>query len=478
MANRTFASLIGFALSLALLGLGANLMHLQVLMKKGNESLIQDHPYNPRVLLQDLLNEQLVFLRLVKESAGILDQCPEDTNAADALQGHSKTSHRENSDSRRRLERFGFTKALNNHLHIPKVSGDKQQIQQECTAAPSAACHVSKFTMLVTFHGESLRTLFLNLLSWVTYLEVSQILVLLPPSCNSSIHEDAKYGDRLLKWHADASHLVKLEFTSSSWILSAPIQEEAVVWMNGNIPNKANYRGLEAGLELWKRHADSVVASQGWKIKKNQSTSHTTTNAADAASLLPFCKHETTKSVIRSKDDIQIADLHYLIVHRNYLCFLSHPVLQSLHRFTSSATPSEERLAISMLLTQLSGQPPRLFPANVQSEGMPGKRKLLRQNRNYINKGTPATTSKTSSLMNIFAPRRLLQQGISSSVEFSQSIPESGMTEQVDEKVVTELVGFFGSLPRESVNWCSDCPEDVEVPMTSIPWMTEKCKAQ
>ena len=478
MANRTFASLIGFALSLALLGLGANLMHLQELMKKGNEPLMPDHPYNPRVLLQDLQNEQMVFLRLVKESATVLDQCPDNTSASDALQGKSKTSDGANSGNRPRLGRFGFTKALNNHLHLPTVSADKQPKQQECTAAPTTACHVSKFTMLVTFQGENLRTLFLNLLSWVTYPEVSQILVLLPPSFNASMHEDAKYGDRLLTWHADATHLVKLEFTSSSWMFNSRVQEEAVVWMNGNIPNKANYRGLEAGLELWKRHANSVVASQGYKIKKDQSTALPTSNPADATLSLPFCKHETTESVVRSKAGIQIADLHYFIVHRNYLCFLSHPVLQNLHRFTSSVKPSEERLAISMLLTHLSGQPPRLFPANIKSEGTPGKRKLLRYNHNYNNAGKAAMSTKGSSLMKFFAPRRLQQQGMTSSLLPWQETTEYGNAERVDESIVTELAGFFGSIPRESVNWCSDCPEDVEVPLKLIPWMTESCKAQ
>lgn len=454
-------------------------MHLHDLMEKHNEVPLQDHPYNPRVLLQDLLKEEVVFSRLVKESAAMLDLCPVNANAARVLSDEASVGNRP------RLGRFGFTKALNNHLHMPiaSIKKQQQQQQQECTTAPRTACHVSKYTMLVTFSGDNLRTLFLNLLSWVTYPEVSQILVLLPPSSNATLHEEAKYGDRLLTWHADATHLVKLEFTSSSWVIDVPIHEEAVVWMNGNSPNKANYRGLEAGLELWKRHSDSVVASKGWKVTKSQPLALAATNTGDTPSWLPFCKHETAESITQSKADIQIADLHYFIVHRNYLCFLSHPVLQSLHRFTASAlSPSDERLAISMLLTQLSGQPPRLFPSNVKSEGTTGKRKLLRDNHNYVNKGMagPAMLSaKASSLMTLFSTRPLLQiQKEMDRSTWSTAISTSvGTEETVDETVVTELLGFFGSIPRGSVNWCSVCPEDEEVPIKLVPWMTETCKA-
>jgi hypothetical protein len=52
---------------------------------------------------------------------------------------------------------------------------------------------------------------------------------------------------------------------SSLWEFNPAVikDHEAIVWMNGNtIHDRANYRGLEAGLELWKRHADAVVVSQ------------------------------------------------------------------------------------------------------------------------------------------------------------------------------------------------------------------------
>ena len=166
------------------------------------------------------------------------------------------------------------------------------------------------------------------------------------------------------------------------------------------------------------------------------------------------------------------------------MCFLAHTVLQTLHAFTASA-PSEERLAISILFTQLSGRPPRIFPANIKSEGILEKRKLLRYNHNYDTNshksiGSPVTTRMipTSNLMALFAPRRLQQYDVNALTNIKKltALGTSEDNDKVDEEVVTELLGFFGSLPRHSMPWCLECPpKNGDVPVSLVPWMTETC---
>ena len=514
MANRTFTYLICLALTLALLGLAGNLMHLQELMKQGIEPHFDqpyNYNYNPRVLLQDLLNEQGVFSRIVKESALALDRCLTSSVMPQLKVGQVGNTAGNTSPSRK-LGRFGFMTALNNHLSMLTIPSSQLSSQrQQCTNAPATACHVSKFAMLVTFDGKNLRALFLNLLSWLTYPQVSQIIVLLPSSSNATIHGDAKYGERLLTWHTDETHLVKLEFMSSLWEFNPAVikDHEAIVWMNGNtIHDRANYRGLEAGLELWKRHADAVVVSQGWNVVKAQPPIRTTatmkdqepslssatssqkpnlrTNEDNSAGLSsatpvvssssqqqqPFCKHDTALRMIPSKSGstLQIADLHYFIVHRNYLCFLSHSVLTTLHRFTNSVW-DEERIAIAMFLTQLSGQVPRLYPNTIKSEGTPGKRKLLRESNTGV-----GVSRSTSSLLSLFAPRRLTM--VSNSRLQQTSLSTSVQAGVLNPEVMTELAGFFGSLPNHSISWCKDCKDDEDdVPISAIPWLTDSCKS-
>ena len=74
----------------------------------------------------------------------------------------------------------------------------------------------------------------------------------------------------ILAWHADHMHKVSLEFVTTLWKFDTALDEEAVVLMNANVPDKSNHRGLEAGLKLWKHHANTVVALQGWKVIKQQ----------------------------------------------------------------------------------------------------------------------------------------------------------------------------------------------------------------
>ena len=160
MSSRTFTYLIFVALGIAMLGLGANLRHLHGLMQGKDEPHLL-HPFNQnggyysnspmtssrsvtRGLLQDhLQTETKLFARLLKESVAAIDQCP--TGAAAPTQPS------------RRLGRFGFMKALNNHLAIaaPVPVADPAssvvavaQKQQQCYNAPLTACHVSKYSML------------------------------------------------------------------------------------------------------------------------------------------------------------------------------------------------------------------------------------------------------------------------------------------------------------------------------------------
>jgi hypothetical protein len=478
MSSRTFTYLIFVALGIAMLGLGANLRHLHGLMQGKDEPHLL-HPFNQnggyysnspmtssrsatRGLLQDhLQTETKLFARLLKESVAAIDQCP--TGAAAPTQPS------------RRLGRFGFMKALNNHLAIaaPEPAASSvvavavAQKQQQCYNAPLTACHVSKYSMLVTSDGQNLRTLFLNLLSWLTFPDVSQIVVLLPPQSNATLQDDAKYGQRLHTWHADDTHKVSLEFVTTLWKFDTALDEEAVVLMNANVPDKSNHRGLETGLELWKRHADTVVASQGWRVIKQQQQQAVVT----AASSQPFCKHETATMVIRSKNEIQIADLHYLVVHRNYLCFLSHSILTNLHRFTTNL--QEERLSISILLTQLSGQVPRLFPSRVRASKQ--RKLLLREQQNALPSSLVSLLRGDKQTIIALPLNRRLS---SSSTHVDSRLSAQKNEDLVDNDFVTSVAGFFGSLPTESISWCKDCMEDDEVSQKIIPWMAtgETCK--
>jgi hypothetical protein len=476
MPNQTFSYLIGFALSLALLGLGGNLFHLKRLTQNrrdpsdlpgwGNDPNLlwvsSQSTASRRALSNEIrVQESTVFTRIVTESASVLDYCSGAQISISTTTATKDSNNKSQSLLKGKkgatLSRFGFMKSLNNHLMMMSASNSPQK---QCFSAPPTACQSTQYTMLVSFHTEQLRTLFLNLLSWITYPHVSQILVIVPPSLNTTIQDDSKYGHRLWTWHTDPEHIVQLEFTEHIWNISTSgdhnsvIQNDAVVWMNGNAPpEKANYHGLLNGLELWKRNANSVVASQGWNIVFPHLETHISSKKFNTSSkpLKPICQHDQATSVIHTHEEFHIPDLHYLIVHRYYLCFFSHKVLTPLHRFASSLTKKSEsvllqRVYIAMVLSQVTSQSPWIY----NSVGVPGpshSRRLVqdrirstfseRGSLNLLRRSSSATSTSSNSLLGLFLRRQLTESDTES----------TSSTEVLDLESVKLLLEFFGSLP-------------------------------
>jgi hypothetical protein len=493
MMNRSstsiFTYLIFLAFGVSLLGLGANLMHLQTLMNRPDDNDLT-HPilrgggqHSRALLLQDLQTEEQVFTRILKESVVHLEECSSRAVITTTLP----------EKSLRKLGRFGFMNALNNDLPMLSTTASNSK----CYNAPSTACHVTKYSMIVVTNGTNLRTLFLNLLSWLTYANVAQLVIVIPPAANATLGEDAKYGQRILAWNADSSHKISVQVSTSLWTAdySRLLQEDdsnsdAVTWINGDVVDKGNHRGLDAGLELWKRHANGVVASRGWKVstlsnnqRRLQQLSNTTTSSISTPA---FCKDDRiTATSVGDDDDISIPNLNGMIVHRNYLCFLAHPVLKNLHRFTNNNL-DEERLAVAMLLQQVSGQLPRLFPTKVRAERTPEKRKLT---RDAALQSSP-TGASSPSILPMFSSggmRRLFEE---EERNVEEDAAEDALTsnsrrllevmnEDLDVDFVTAVAGFFGSLPTKSIGWCDGCADETksmeEVPINLIPWMSDTC---
>jgi hypothetical protein len=346
-------------------------------------------------------------------------------------------------------------KALNSQLLKPaKGDGNIKQ----CNYSPSTACHVHSYSLLVTTDGNNLRTLFLNLLSWLTYARAERIVVLMPPSTNSTLEKDLKYGQRILGWHSDYSHKVHLEVTDNLWTAKYmdAVKTDAVIWVNGDVPDSSNQRGLETGLELWKRHAHGVVAAKGWMLDLSAPNSRTPVGFNSTITLEPFCKDKIVHTMTEDKRQVQMIELHGLIVHRNHLCFLSHPILKQLHVATRQST-QDMRTAVSIWLTHLSRQGPHLYPLAVRSGDVPVKRRLLH--------GKFWDPPEIVSNLSTQHPVRLL---LSSFFEHGRRLTQDRASE-----LVTDILGFLGSVPPPTSSWCEGelCGLQ-QVPINFIPWMS------
>lgn len=374
-----------------------------------------------RILYQ--FSESELFKHLLKEVTEAKEACH-----------HSKEQQQSKSSSskqRKSLARFGFVNALNKE--ILSLSPPK------CLLPSKTACDVKSYTMLVTTTaGFDLRTLFLNLLSWITFDEATLVVVFMPLSTNETLQADAKYGQRILSWHANDEHKVSIEFGSSLWTANYTRftdANNAIVWQNGNVPSSGNQRGLNAGLELWKQHATAMVASHAVSIRQQTSTSSSSKRNNNNKNATAFC-HDAKATIVLQQEEsdnaathatIQLASLSGLVHHASYLCFLSHSVFSSLRRYTTSI--QEEQWAIAMALQHLTAQPLLQFPATIKATNNKRRRRL-------------------------------------------SSEPKHRALSLVEENdLVTAIAGFFGSLPRT----CEDCSLNNNH-NDGLPWMTKKCQ--
>ena len=361
--QNSFPYLIGTAFCIAVLGLVGTLQHLQSLM--GTKLSIEDmtHHFLPTLTKSKRISEQEVFQRMLRESITSLEDCQQ----RDTKNHHHYPQQEDWMATRsNRITRFGFMNALTNHLAIPTTVTSAKQ----CVYPPLTSCHISSYTIVATSTGEELRSLLLNCMSWLTYPGVAHLKVVLPKMSKDILEQDVKYGQRLLTWDMDSGHKVQLVWVDTLWdaLVNLTLQSDTIVFMDANVEWHGNARGIEAGFELWKRHSNNIVASSGWhlEIAGRRRLDDATGSSNDTShEIRAVCKEERVTSALQA--DVELMALSGVFIHSSLLCFVSHTVLRPYRQFTTSL--QEERVALSILLSQLSGHSLKLFPATVRGPG-------------------------------------------------------------------------------------------------------------
>jgi hypothetical protein len=135
------------------------------------------------------------------------------------------------------------------------------------------------------------------------------------------------------------------------------VLSDAVVWVSGNQVWRGNRNGLQQGFGLWKRQSASLVTAAAWQFQYETITNNGTlgqnegTEGARTVAVLPrmlqiratVAARNTTRVVDAEEPqqpqpqrpvlvDLTTATFH----HRDYLCFLQHPVLAALRDATAT----------------------------------------------------------------------------------------------------------------------------------------------
>jgi hypothetical protein len=257
------------------------------------------------------------------------------------------------------------------------------------------------------------------------------------------------------------------------------------------------------------------------------------------------------------RQDVQLVALSGVFIHRSLLCFVLHPVLKPFRHFTTNL--QEARVALSILISQLSGHVVRLFPATVRGPGE--GRRTRSTNREGRSKeslrleevgshiqykvaalttpgATLSTTIKTASLPTNTTSKgnlhvvemdtsRTSQSGLKTAattqeknglrtsigvVKTKRSVSADPATTQKrrlghnkhneeledettgklmadaspissthrrlrhDDDFVSAIIGYFGSMPSESISWCaSGCSIMEDALASEVSWVSETC---
>lgn len=252
------------------------------------------------------------------------------------------------------------------------------------------------------------RTLLVNCLKWMVDPTATSIIILLPVTLTQALRRNDSYGRRLLAWHEQVDHPVKLVFGTSLWnaleqfqnhqrspsssfgtsnsgnsktphqrrlTAATLVQQEqvptnnlasdAILWVSGDQEWRGNRQGLQQGFRLWKRQSAFPVAGSAWEFQY-ETTNHNNNNTlwndftpgsqnSDSVDRSHFYHRSTPKLLLRMRRihatasrttahhvemnpqqwlpvlvDLTMAAFH----HRDYLCFLQHPVLAALREET------------------------------------------------------------------------------------------------------------------------------------------------
>jgi hypothetical protein len=322
--------------------------------------------------------------------------------------------------------------------------------------ATSKACRAETYTVLAVVaasvddtnssstENSWQRTLFVNCLKWMVDPSATSVHVLLPVTAEGLLQRNVAYGRRLLVWHTQVDHPVKLIFGNSLWDALDKFQKyqstiattnksykqrllrtgeeegttpapaagnaavsDSILWVSGDEVWRGNRNGIQQGFRLWKGQSASLVSASAWQFQyqTNDTSLNADTNAESKSSAQQSRRlaialpemiridgaaarnmgHDDTKQqqqLVPVMADLTTATFH----HRFYLCFLQHPVLSRLREGTVDDWEAA-RFGVSTWLSLVA-------PSDAELRGT-SKRSNLR--REKFVPSSPSTDDKSKS---------------------------------------------------------------------------------
>jgi hypothetical protein len=224
-----------------------------------------------------------------------------------------------------------------------------------CFVPRSSSCHIKTLSVVVLSDGKNLRTLFLNLLPFISYSPVDDV-TLIANIDQKTLARDPKYGRRILDWHRTGT-IKFIPVQSSFWTPMQKVEPNsgAVVWFNGDSPKNWNVAGLKTSLALWRENSRSLVASH----------------------------------VVQADQGCEVPLLHDLMMSRDYLCYLKHPLIDSFRRMAEKQDSTSIHDSVAVLWSFLAEGSIKI-PAHRQNQTIPRAQSVPDNMLKYFGCSCPA----------------------------------------------------------------------------------------
>jgi hypothetical protein len=338
---RRIARKPGFWVTLIIASFAVNLLAAWVTVNQhlhihsSNHVLMAPHPFGgftQNTNIDQPVSESVLWHRMLQEQPGC------EVPIIPAIQNETQL-----------LPAFGFRQ------HVQRFLESDPSIQT-CLLPPLTSCFVTKYSVVVLSKGTNLRILFLNLMTFISYPSVQDITLILPQESKAILAKDSKYGQRLLEWNKQRT--VKLIIHEQSlWAAMQMVQpqSEAVIWMNGDVHKDWNGTRLKNYLGLWRDRSRSLISSSQ-VVQKLRGSS------------------------------CSFPQLHGLVLHRNLLCYLDHPVVGPLRQYAEPLGWDITQNAIGVLWNHIGDGHSVAAPRSdrLRSTATTGKRRVAEISTNTI----------------------------------------------------------------------------------------------
>ena len=362
-----------------------------------------------------------------------------------------------------------------------------------CELPPKKSCDVSQYSLILMSHtvddNKRLGKLKNGIKDFAQRKETAEIILVWNSEKEVLINSDKKDAKLLVEWNNDESHPLRIFFSLENGLENNLLnryhpmlqpKQPAIMYFDDDGPFYEE-GPMHAGFSLWKYNSDVQIGSltrnirypsqrmndlqnvatdlaanhyrnNSWQTHVhpydtkavNQAMTEANESEPGYPPFTPLCRDETGDNVEYNYFVFPNYKAHMSLpsgslLHRNYLCFVWHPLFSEIRQFILDHPTHPDDMTISTLVSHLSGKPMRTFPRQFQRK----KRRLgedvelgdIQEEDSYV-------ISAQREEVNVDQKRRKL---------LWQQKDWGNMREEA----INSILGYFGSINPGSVGWCA-----------------------